>query len=116
MNQSDGITQNEVRKQYKMKYINYVGGIKTTTRPLCYHLVGKGPVWEWSQLEKELNKFVVNGVPLTSTVSGSKTANGKQQERGSGIIPGTSIDNFLVYRGGYRCGHEAIPARKPPKE
>jgi hypothetical protein len=29
----------------------------------------------------------------------------------SGMIPGTNIDNFAMFKGGYRCRHRAIPTK-----
>ena len=112
LSQADGVTQNEIRKEFSLKYISYEGNVIETTRPLCYHLVSKGPVWTVDQLDKELKNFVVDGIPVEGTTT--KTANGKQQRKGSGIIPGTDIDNFLIYRGGYRCRHNATPAKRAP--
>ena len=112
LSQADGVTQDEIRLQFDMKFIRWVGGLKTTSRPCCYDFVKKGPVWEIDKLEKELALFIVDGVPLETTTT--FTANGKQQKRGSGMIPGTSISNLLVYRGGYRCEHQAIPAKRAP--
>ena len=112
LSQADGVTQDTIREQFDMKYIRWVGGLKTTSRPCCYDFVKKGPVWEIGKLEKELALFIVDGVPLETTTT--FTANGKQQKRGSGMIPGTSISNLLIYRGGYRCEHQAIPAKRPP--
>ena len=114
--QADGITQNEVRKEFNLEYIRYVGALKLTSRPLCVHLIRAKPqpVYRLEELDAILQEFAPNGVPSQETTP--ETADGKEQKKGNGIIYGTDMENFLVYRGGYRCEHEEIPARRPPRE
>jgi len=111
LSQADGITQDEVRKEFDLKYIRYIGNVIKTTRPLCFHLIRskKKPVYKFTELQTILNNYVPDGTPSKSSTT--ETADGKEQEKGSGIIPGTDEGNFLIRRGGYRCRHRAIPTR-----
>ena len=33
-----------------------------------------------------------------------------------GMMPNTTVDNFMVKRGGFNCTHSAIPKRKNPNK
>lgn len=110
LSQSDGITQNEIRKEYDFEFLSYQGLIMGTTRPFCYHLKNMGDRIPKEQVEMALNEYIPGGIPSDSTTS--KTANGKPQKKGGGMIPGTNIDNFTIYRGGYNCHHDAVWVRK----
>lgn len=114
LSQADGITNDEIRKEFDLKYVRYIGTVKLTTRPICYHLVTKKPVMKYEDLQKEINPFVPGGIP--SETSTTETANGKSQKKGAGIIPGTDAGNFITRRGGYNCRHSMIAAKVPPSD
>ena len=88
------------------------GTIKDTTRPLCYHLLTmkSDPVYTDEEIGAVLAEYAPGGIPSESTTT--KTANGKPQKKGNGIIPGTDTENFIVRRGGYRCRHDFVPLVK----
>ena len=89
-----------VGQAYKTKWYRYVGSLIETSRPLCEHLVKKKYVHE-SEL-----KGIADG-----------RVDGKQLSV-AGMIPGTTAENFIVFRGGYNCRHRLIPTPEAtvPKE
>lgn len=78
-----------VAKQYGLDAIEYVGSIVKDSRPQCIRWLDMEQILI-KDLEKEIDWAAANG---------------------SGLIPGTTPDNFIVNRGGYNCRHEAIPVR-----
>lgn len=111
LNQADGIQNDEIRKEFDLEYVRYVGTIATNTRPVCYHFMTEKRVIKYEDLQKELDQFIPNGIPSESTTN--KTPTGKREKKGGGMIPGTDANNWLVRRGGYNCRHTAIAARRP---
>ena len=109
LSQHDGIQQQAIKEEFDMKYSRYIGTIKKTTRPICYHLLTTkdDPVYTDDELKKVLGEYIPGGIPSESTTT--STADGKQQKKGNGLIPGTDINNFIIRKGGYRCRHELIP-------
>lgn len=78
-----------VAKQYGLDAIEYVGSLVRDSREQCIRWVGMEQIL-MINLQKEIDWAESNG---------------------SGLIPGTNPDNFIVNRGGYNCRHEAIPTR-----
>lgn len=78
-----------VAKQYGLDSLEYVGSLIKDSRPQCIRWVNMETI-KLSELSKEIRWAENNG---------------------SGLIPGTNADNFIVNRGGYNCRHEAIPVR-----
>ena len=96
--------------KYGATALQYVGiegdkSISADSRPQCIRWVNKG-VLQFSELASEIEWAFANG---------------------SGMIPGTIIDNFMVNRGGWNCRHIAVaillfnkskksnaPKQKPP--
>lgn len=89
-----------VSQSYKTKWYKYVGSLIETSRPLCQDLVKK--------------KFIHES-ELTGITNGR--LDGKQVST-AGMIPGTTAENFIVFRGGYNCRHRLIPVPEAsvPKE
>lgn len=112
LKQSDGIINEEIKREFNMKYSRYVGTIKDTTRPICYHLLTeKGdPVYSDDEIQDVLAEYIPNGIPSSSVTT--KTPDGKPEKKGNGMIPGTTVENFSVRRGGYNCRHDFIPLVK----
>lgn len=110
LNQYDGIQNDEVRKEFNMPYGRFIGSIKKTTRPLCFHMVSEHKYFEWDKLQSILDPFVKNGEPNQSYT----TITGIKQKKGGGIIEGTNAENFNVLRGGYNCRHLVHSSLKPP--
>lgn len=80
-----GQVNKTIADEFEMNGFIYVGGAIKDTRPICLKLVSKEKIL-FSELPKILNSTDKDG-----------------------MIPNTNKDNFLIYRGGYNCRHEAIP-------
>lgn len=78
-----------VAKQYNLDALEYVGSLVKDSRAQCERWVGMETILV-KDLEREIRWAENNG---------------------SGLIPGTNPDNFIINRGGYNCRHEAIPTR-----
>jgi len=87
LNQFDGQVNSRIADEFGLDAFRYVGSIIEDSRPQCVRWVGKGVILK-EDLSNELNWAYSNG---------------------TGMIPGTTTDNFAVYRGGYNCRHSAIP-------
>lgn len=87
-----GMVLDNFAKEYGVTEYRYVGSIITDSRPFCTHVIGKlNGVIPAKELPALLNEFL------------------SSKSKRAGMRPGTNKDNFLVYRGGYRCRHRAIP-------
>lgn len=91
ISQYDGMMQSRIQKEYELDCIDYVGSLIKDSRAGCVRLVNeyKGQI-KVSELPEFLKWAYANS---------------------SGMIPGTTPDNFCIYRCGYGCRHEAIPTR-----
>jgi hypothetical protein len=87
LGQFDGQTNAKIANEYGLDAFRYVGSLIDDSRPQCVRWVGKR-VLQTSELQSEINWANNNG---------------------TGMISGTTIDNFAVFRGGYNCRHAAIP-------
>lgn len=85
-----GINQ-QIKVQYELNAVRYVGGLVEDSRPQCVRWVKEfGGLLRDDQLEAEIRWAYRNG---------------------SGMKPDTTPENFAQKRGGYNCRHEAIPVR-----
>jgi hypothetical protein len=84
-------------------YYRYTGSNMETTRPFCEHLT-----------KKDGGYFHVNEIPgfLKGIVGTDKVPIYKKYDLPEGMNEATTADNFLVLRGGYNCGHQALPVSK----
>lgn len=85
--------------------ISYVGGLLNDSRGQCYHWV------------HDLNGFIPKDKLKEEIEMAYKNQRAKKIEDGhrwSGMMPNTTIDNFLIKRGGFGCLHTAYPKRKKP--
>lgn len=89
LHQYDGAINARIATQFGMDAFRYVGSLIKDSRPQCVRWVGKGILLK-KELSSELAWAAANG---------------------TGLIPGTTPDNFAIYRGGYNCRHTAIPIR-----
>ncbi|MFN9108950.1 MAG: hypothetical protein ACK5XN_02555, partial [Bacteroidota bacterium] len=87
LGQFDGQINAKIADEFGLDAFRYVGSIIDDSRSQCVRWVGKR-ILEKSEMQSEINWANNNG---------------------SGMIPGTTPENFLVYRGGYNCRHRAIP-------
>jgi hypothetical protein len=87
LNQFDGQVNSKIAETFGLDAFRYVGSLIDDSRPQCVRWVGKN-VLLLDELQSELNWAYNNG---------------------TGMIPGTTPNNFAVFRGGYNCRHSAIP-------
>jgi hypothetical protein len=87
LNQFDGQVNSKIAETFGLDAFRYVGSLIDDSRPQCVRWVGKN-VLLLDELQNELNWAYNNG---------------------TGMIPGTTPNNFAVFRGGYNCRHSAIP-------
>lgn len=87
--QYNGTIQDIIRKEYGLTHFIYAGGVVGDSRPLCRRLVGSDDSIAFADLPALLNAYP------------------------QGIIPGTTAQNFQVYRGGYNCQHICYPVKAP---
>ena len=85
--QYDGVINQSVAIEYGLNAFRYVGTVVGDTRPQC---------------KKWLKQKLLKESELGKEISWAK-------KNGSGMIPATNKENFIVYRGGYNCRHRAIP-------
>jgi hypothetical protein len=76
----------------------YVGSNLTTTREFCEHLTKK----------KYVHKSEIPTI-LEGDIDGHQCEIYDKTGLPHGLIDGTDPDNFIIYRGGWNCGHQLIP-------
>ena len=89
MLQYDGQINSRIAAEFGLDAYIYVGTIIRDSRPQCIQWLGK-KVLKKSELPELINSAY---------------------NYGSGMIPGTTADNFAIYRGGYNCRHTAVPVK-----
>lgn len=94
INQYDGTVNGVIAREYGLNAYRYVGSLVDDSRPQCVRWVGK-EVLPFDTLSSEITWANNNG---------------------KGMIPGTTPQNFAVFRGGYNCRHAAIPFRLENEE
>jgi hypothetical protein len=96
INQYDGTVNAAIAREYGLDAYRYVGSLVDDSRSQCVRWVReKEGVLPIDTLQSEINLAFNNG---------------------QGMIPGTTPQNFGVFRGGYNCRHAAIPFRMEEKE
>lgn len=85
--QYDGLVNSLISENIGANAYYYVGGLVKDSREQCIRWDGKGYLLK-SELQAEINWAYRNG---------------------AGMIPGTTPENFTIYRGGYNCRHTAVP-------
>lgn len=92
MNEYTGTINQQIKVQYELGAVRYVGGLLEDSRPQCVRWVKDfGGYLTDEQLEEEIRWAYRNG---------------------SGMKPDTNPQNFCQKRGGYNCIHDAIPVKK----
>jgi hypothetical protein len=85
----DGTIKTIVAQEWKLNCIKYIGSVIKDSRPQCKRWHNMGTIKK-EDLAKEIRWA---------------------EKYGSGMIEGTTPDNFLINVGGYNCRHTAIPFR-----
>ena len=91
--QYDGMVNQTYKNEFELGAIRYVGSIIETSRGQCVKWVKMGTLTD-EQIKEEL-KWV-------------KKASFYETHKVSGMIPDTTIKNFLINRGGFNCRHRAF--------
>lgn len=89
MLQFDGQINSRIANEYGLDAYIYVGTIIRDSRPQCIEWLGK-KILKKSELPNLINAAY---------------------NYGKGMIPGTTAENFAIFRGGYNCRHTAIPVK-----
>lgn len=92
--QYEGAINQKIAEKYNLTAWRYVGPSGGVTRPQCNRWMSKGTLTR-EELAAEIAWAESNG---------------------SGMIPGTTPDNWAVRRGGYNCRHTAYPVKEDSKE
>lgn len=95
--QYDGSINKAIEEELELDAYLYVGSLVKDSRAQCAYWVGKQILKKDKQLEKEIEKAQKN-----------RLFNNK---KASGMNLDTTIETFVIYRGGYRCRHKALPTR-----
>lgn len=95
--QCHGAVQQKILEAYGMEYLHWLGGLRTTSRGLCKHVVN-----------------VLGGVikardaaPLSVVVAGLV------KRYPEGLVAGTSAKNIAMVAGGYGCNHVVVASNLP---
>lgn len=83
ISQYEGMLQSNIATAYELDGISYEGSIIRDSRPQCKRWAEMGEI-PIKDLEKEIRWAYNNG---------------------SGMIPNTTPETFMIYRGGYNCRH-----------
>jgi hypothetical protein len=82
----------------------YVGGTQTDSRGQC---------WRWV---RELNGKIPRDKLQEEIRNAYKFEKAKREfpmgHKWSGMMPNTTVDNFMAKRGGFNCTHTAVPSKK----
>ena len=89
ISQFDGLMQQRIMKEYDLDGWSYEGSLIKDSRPQCVRWATMGEI-KVSELANEIDWANSNG---------------------SGMITGTTVDTFGIYRGGYNCRHFATAIR-----
>lgn len=114
--QYQGSINKKIIDIYDFKNIRYVPLTEiNTTRPVCDKIVNicqdNGGKISIVELKSLLQIYCPQGTPNKAYTTYEIRGVEYRKQYGAGMIKGTSIDNFIVVRGGYNCRHSAIGAR-----
>lgn len=99
--QMQGAQHQAVALAYKMPFIRYVGGELKDSRGQCVRWLG-------------MRVIAVAELPDEIKLANKNQKNRVEKPKGhkwSGMIDGTTPENFLINRGGWGCLQQAIPVR-----
>lgn len=81
-----------------LKWFRYVGSLIRTSREFCIKCVDKSYIYDG-----EIPEIV------TGDIDGEQIPVSKTTGLPYGMYANTDADNFIIYRGGYNCGHQLVP-------
>lgn len=95
MYQFDGAINQAIKEELGLNGFLYTGSIVEQSRSQCRYWVAKRVLKADKTLAAEI-RTAINGGHL-----------GSYKQKCSGMIPGTTLENFSLYRGGNKCRHRA---------
>jgi len=95
LGQYEGVVNEAVRSKYKLDAFLYIGSLVKDSRKQCE---------EWATTTKHGKKGLLLFSELEDEIQWA-------ENNGTGMIPGTTPENFAQNRGGYNCRHTAYPVR-----
>lgn len=87
-----------IAKAYYFEWFEYANTLIPTSRPFCVQCRKK----RW------IHKSEIPTL-LTGNIDGVKVPLNAKTDLPEGMIDGTDPTNFIIYRGGYNCGHQLRP-------
>lgn len=96
ISQYAGSIQQKIAIELELPDYIYVGSIITDSRCQCRYWV---------------NKIKLDGTELIDEIETALDGGRLGDCNCSGMIPGTTVENFAIRKGGYRCRHRAIPTK-----
>lgn len=107
--QYDGVVNQDIFEKFKPTKFYYISSIVENSRPICDHIKDKFGSRSISidELKVVLDEYAPNGVPSEDRIT-FETVNDKVRtmKKGSGMVDGTTVENFSIVRGGYNCRHQ----------
>lgn len=103
VNQMQGQQMQSVANALGYEGISYIGGLLKDSRGQCRHWI------------EDLNGFIPKDKLAEEIRLAYKNQAAKKVEgthHWGGMMPNTTVDNFMVKRGGFNCIHPAVPKRK----
>ena len=98
VNQHDGSIQQQVKESFELNAWSYEGSLIDDSRSQCVRWVNKEIIPD-DQLQDEI-KWAYKQCGFNNN-----------QTTCNGMIPGTTPENWPVFRGGFNCRHHATPTR-----
>lgn len=95
INQYNAQYHDAIAQDLNFNWGRYIGSNINTSREFCVYLTKK----QWVK-RSELPEI------LKGNIDGHQCKLGKTTKLPIGMIPGTTVDNFKILRGGYNCGHQ----------
>ena len=102
----DGAIQNTIKQKYNPKKGKYLNSLVEHSRPFCIHMrdtYGNRDI-TIDELQKSLDEYCPKGIPSDKIIE----IDGRKLRKGAGMIEGTTVQNFAIYKGGAtnNCNHK----------
>ena len=101
LNQYSASYMSAVADDLGLEWFMYTGAVIDTSRTFCEALVKKKYIHK-SELPAIIKGHFEEFTKLDGKIS-------EKTKLPQGMVPGTTPENFHVYRGGYQCGHQFVP-------
>lgn len=100
VNQYNAVYTQQATLDFGAEWFRYTGSLMTTSRPFCEHLK-----------DKDGGYFHIDEIPgfLQGVIGEEEIPLSKSTGLPAGMNENTTVENFLILRGGYNCGHQVFP-------